>query len=100
MEGEERKPGTGTDGSPRGTTGLGKRRDVCCGRAGGVRAARVSRSLPAEGYFACGLAADAGFGCCALPWVAAASAAFASAPLGAVWWTLSPPFAMVLTPFR
>ena len=50
-----------------------------------------------EGYFVRGLAGDAGFDC--LP-LFAAEAVFASAPAGAGWCTLSPPFAIVLTPFH
>jgi len=73
------------------------RRGICCGRAGGVRAARVSRLEPAGGYFACGLATGFGVDCVPL---FAAWAVFASAPAGAAWCALSPPFAMVLTPFH
>ena len=74
-----------------------RRRDVCRTRADGVRAALVSRPSPAGGYFVRGLAADVGFD--ALLPLLAASAVFATAPAGAGWCALSPPFDMNLTPF-
>jgi len=86
---------TGTAGSPRGTPGLGETGRLL--RSCGRRACRGKPAFTGKGYFVRGLAGDTGFDC--LP-LLAAWAVFASALAGAGWCALSPPFAMVLTPFH
>ena len=65
-----------------------------------VRTACVPRdpAFTGEGYLVRGLAVDSGFDCFSP--LFAAWAVFASAPAGAGWCDLSPPFAIVLTPFH
>ena len=93
--GRGRKAGTGTAGSLRGTPGRGKRRDAC--RIG--RTACVPRKPAFTGYGLLRPRLGRGRGLdCWSPLLAAA--VFASAPAGAGWCDLSPPFAIHLTPFH
>ena len=92
-----RRAGTGTVGSERGTAGRRERRDACRTRTDDVRAAE-NRPLPVRNYFARGLAVDCGLDCRSP--LLAVLAVFASAPVGAGWCDLSPPFDILLTSFR